>query len=128
MNIIWIIVAVCITIFAPMCSHAQATTINGNKFLNTNPTITRGQAETSWGFSVVPTGKAQLLDVPVIVTIDGRHIGTVTPVHGGTETCAYTLTAAQTKSLSTGNHWLRAWFGGNSKYKACSMTVEVKVR
>jgi hypothetical protein len=111
---------------SPTPSAKIATSIAGGASFNSNPTITRG-SPVSWGFIVTPTGTSQVLSVPVSVVIDGRAIGTVTPVSGGTETIAYSLTAAQTNSLAAGQHTLTVSFAGDSTYQPTVFTTTITV-
>jgi hypothetical protein len=102
----------------PQPSGKIATTINGNSFfsLGTGPgtTIVQGTPTQGWGFEVAASN--HILSVPVTVTINGKPMGTVTQVYGGTESDGYVLSAAETASLSVGTHPIVVTFAGNSQY------------
>ncbi len=111
---------------SPQPSGKIATSIEGTPAFNSNPTITRN-SPVSWGFEVVPTGSAQLLSVPVTVKIDNKAIGQVTQVSGGTETVAFSLTSAETNSLTAGRHTLTVSFAGDSTYQPYEFTQQITV-
>ncbi len=104
-----------------------ATSIDGTPSFNSNPTITRNQPVTGWGFEVVPTGQAQVLSVPVTVRIDNKAIGQVTPLSGGTATAAFSLTSAETNSLAVGQHTLTVSFAGDSTYQPSEQSFQITV-
>ena len=126
LNWLWLIFIAWMLAFAP-AAHATPTAIYGNKFFNANPNIVQGQAPVGWGFEVVPQGKAQILNVPVKITIDGKDIGKVSAVSQGTVTCMYILTKADTMKLKVGTHTLKVVFSGNKQYKASSLTATITV-
>ena len=111
----------------PQPSGKIATSIDGTPSFNSNPTITRNQPVTGWGFEVVPTGQAQLLSVPVTVRIDNKAIGQVTPLSGGTATAAFSLTSAETNSLAVGQHTLTVSFAGDSTYQPSEQSFQITV-
>ena len=126
LNWLWMIFIAWMLAFAP-AAHTTPTAIYGNKFFNSNPNIVQGQAPVGWGFEVVPQGKAQVLHVPVKVTIDGKQIGKVAAVSQGTVTCLYILTGSDTMKLRVGPHTLKVTFAGSKQYAPSSMTATINV-
>jgi hypothetical protein len=126
LNWLWVFILALLLAAVP-AAHTTPTAIYGNRFFNANPNIVQGHGPVGWGFEVVPQGKAQVLNVPVKITIDGKQIGKVAAVSQGTVTCLYILTNADTMKLKVGPHTLKVTFAGNKQYTPSSLTATINV-
>ncbi len=108
-----------------------ATAVDGNKFFDTDNTVTRGSPVTLWGFNVVAQGaQPQILcGVPLTALIDGRPAGTLTLQAGPNcfQTANYGLSAQETNGLSVGTHTLTIRYAGDTTYQPSELVAKIEV-